>query len=166
MHPHYLLFIFILRWCLDSISMQMKLREIELLQKFSLQIIFSLLLIRSAPFLELTLAYQYYMHIQKFSFQIVNEAAKFRYRSGNQFNCGGNKFKLWRQCYSRHGRFFKVCFYFPGLTIRAPYGAVGHGGHYHSQSPEAFFCHVPGIKVNPYHNISILRQFFLHPWLL
>ncbi|THG20557.1 hypothetical protein TEA_005197 [Camellia sinensis var. sinensis] len=53
--------------------------------------------------------------------QIVNEAAKFRYRSGNQFNCGG-------------------------LTIRAPYGAVGHGGHYHSQSPEAFFCHVPGIK--------------------
>ncbi|KAH0939643.1 hypothetical protein HID58_007104, partial [Brassica napus] len=29
----------------------------------------------------------------------------------------------------------------------APYGAVGHGGHYHSQSPEAFFCHAPGIKV-------------------
>ncbi|CAI7823016.1 unnamed protein product [Closterium sp. NIES-53] len=54
--------------------------------------------------------------------QIVNEAAKYRYRSGNQFNCGG-------------------------LTIRAPYGAVGHGGHYHSQSPEAFFCHVPGLKV-------------------
>ena len=26
-------------------------------------------------------------------------------------------------------------------------GAVGHGGHYHSQSPEAFFCHVPGLKV-------------------
>ncbi|CAK8577647.1 unnamed protein product [Lathyrus sativus] len=54
--------------------------------------------------------------------QIVNEAAKFRYQSGNQFNCGG-------------------------LTIRTPYGVVGHGGHYHSQSPEAFFCHVPGIKV-------------------
>jgi 2-oxoisovalerate dehydrogenase E1 component beta subunit len=53
--------------------------------------------------------------------QIVNEAAKYRYRSGNMFNTGG-------------------------LTIRAPYGAVGHGGHYHSQSPEAFFCHVPGIK--------------------
>lgn len=34
-----------------------------------------------------------------------------------------------------------------GLTIRSPYGAVGHGGHYHSQSPEAFFCHAPGIKV-------------------
>ncbi len=26
-------------------------------------------------------------------------------------------------------------------------GAVGHGGHYHSQSPEAFFTHVPGVKV-------------------
>lgn len=39
------------------------------------------------------------------------------------------------------------CSFFSGLTIRAPYGAVGHGGHYHSQSPEAFFCHVPGIKV-------------------
>lgn len=34
-----------------------------------------------------------------------------------------------------------------GLTIRTPYGAVGHGGHYHSQSPESFFCHVPGLKV-------------------
>lgn len=54
--------------------------------------------------------------------QIVNEAAKFRYRSGNQFNCGG-------------------------LTIRAPSGAVGHGALYHSQSPEAYFCHTPGLKV-------------------
>lgn len=54
--------------------------------------------------------------------QIVNEAAKYRYRSGGLFNSGG-------------------------LTVRAPYGAVGHGGHYHSQSPEAFFTHVPGLKV-------------------
>lgn len=54
--------------------------------------------------------------------QIVNEAAKFRYRSGNQFNCGG-------------------------LTIRTPCGAVGHGGLYHSQSPEAYFTHTPGLKV-------------------
>lgn len=54
--------------------------------------------------------------------QIVNEAAKFRFRSGNQFNCGG-------------------------LTIRTPCGAVGHGGLYHSQSPEAYFCHTPGLKV-------------------
>lgn len=54
--------------------------------------------------------------------QLVNEAAKFRYRSGGAFDCGG-------------------------LTIRTPYGAVGHGGHYHSQSPEGFFAHVPGLKV-------------------
>jgi len=54
--------------------------------------------------------------------QIVNEAAKFRYRSGNQFNCGG-------------------------LTFRTPCGAVGHGGLYHSQSPEAYFTHTPGLKV-------------------
>lgn len=54
--------------------------------------------------------------------QIVNEAAKYRYRSGDQFDVGG-------------------------LTIRSPYGAVGHGGHYHSQSPEAYFCHTPGLKV-------------------
>jgi 2-oxoisovalerate dehydrogenase E1 component beta subunit len=45
-----------------------------------------------------------------------------RYRSGGDFSCGG-------------------------LTVRAPCGAVGHGGHYHSQSPEAFFTHVPGLKV-------------------
>jgi hypothetical protein len=25
--------------------------------------------------------------------------------------------------------------------------AVGHGGHYHSQSPEAFLTHCPGIVV-------------------
>jgi len=54
--------------------------------------------------------------------QIVNETAKFRYRSGNQFQVGG-------------------------LTIRAPYGGGISGGHYHSQSPEAFFTHVPGLKV-------------------
>ncbi len=28
-----------------------------------------------------------------------------------------------------------------------PAGAVGHGGHYHSQSPEAYFAHTPGLKV-------------------
>ena len=55
--------------------------------------------------------------------QIVNEAAKYRYRSGNQFDCGG-------------------------LTIRMPVMAVGHGGHYHSQSPEAHFAHTPGLKVS------------------
>merc|ERR1711953_937063 len=54
--------------------------------------------------------------------QIVNEAAKYRYRSGNEFDCGG-------------------------LTIRSPCSAVGHGALYHSQSPEAYFAHTPGIKV-------------------
>jgi pyruvate/2-oxoglutarate/acetoin dehydrogenase E1 component len=72
-----------------------------------------------------------YLYIQLLV-QIVNEAAKFRYRSGNEFNCGG-------------------------LTIRSPYGAVGHGGHYHSQSPEAFFCHVPGLKVK-----FVPSAYFLH----
>lgn len=54
--------------------------------------------------------------------QIVNEAAKYRYRSGNLFDCGR-------------------------LTFRAPCSAVGHGALYHSQSPEAYFAHTPGIKV-------------------
>lgn len=54
--------------------------------------------------------------------QIVNEAAKFRYRTGNQFDIGG-------------------------LTIRTPWGAVGHGALYHSQSPEALFAHVAGLKI-------------------
>lgn len=54
--------------------------------------------------------------------QIVNEAAKYRYRSGNTFNVGS-------------------------LTFRAPCGAVGHGALYHSQSPEAYFAHTPGLKI-------------------
>ncbi|MCP8688551.1 alpha-ketoacid dehydrogenase subunit beta [Marinobacterium sedimentorum] len=54
--------------------------------------------------------------------QIVNEAAKFRYRSGNLFDVGG-------------------------LTIRTPYGGGIAGGLYHSQSPEAYFAHTPGLKI-------------------
>jgi len=54
--------------------------------------------------------------------QIVNETAKFRYRSGNEFNVGS-------------------------LTIRTPYGGGIAGGLYHSQSPEANFTHTPGLKV-------------------
>ncbi|PRT56050.1 2-oxoisovalerate dehydrogenase subunit beta, mitochondrial [Wickerhamiella sorbophila] len=54
--------------------------------------------------------------------QLVNEAAKMRYRSGSQFTSGG-------------------------LTVRMPCGAVGHGGLYHSQSGEAFFSHAPGLRV-------------------
>ena len=54
--------------------------------------------------------------------QIVNESAKYRYRSGNLFNVAG-------------------------LTIRAPYGGGIAGGLYHSQSPEAYFAHTPGLKI-------------------
>ncbi|KAH7131827.1 thiamine diphosphate-binding protein [Dendryphion nanum] len=55
--------------------------------------------------------------------QIVNEAAKFRYREGDT---GGNV---------------------GGLVIRMPCGGVGHGALYHTQSPESLFCHIPGFKV-------------------
>lgn len=67
--------------------------------------------------------------------QIVNETAKFRYRSGGQFSCGT-------------------------LTIRTPYGGGIAGGHYHSQSPEAFFAHCPGLRIvvprNPYQAKGLL----------
>jgi len=60
--------------------------------------------------------------------QIVNELAKFRYRSGGQYSCP--------------------------IVIRTPVGGGIRGGHYHSQSPEALFIHTPGLKVvtpsNPY----------------
>ncbi|KAJ7112455.1 thiamine diphosphate-binding protein [Mycena crocata] len=54
--------------------------------------------------------------------QLVNEAAKVRYRSGGQYNVGG-------------------------LTIRTPTMSVGHGGLYHSQSPEGFFMGAAGLKI-------------------
>ncbi len=53
--------------------------------------------------------------------QIVNELAKMRYRTGNQYTCP--------------------------LVIRTPYGGGIHGGHYHSQSPEAQFLHTPGLFI-------------------
>jgi 2-oxoisovalerate dehydrogenase E1 component beta subunit len=53
--------------------------------------------------------------------QIVNELAKFRYRSGGQYPAP--------------------------MVIRTPYGGGIRGGHYHSQSPEAYFVHTPGLKV-------------------
>src|SRR5204862_7719884 len=33
------------------------------------------------------------------------------------------------------------------IVIRAPFGGGVHGGLYHSQSIEAFYAHVPGLKV-------------------
>jgi len=74
--------------------------------------------------------------------QIVNESAKFRYRSGNEFNVGG-------------------------LTIRTPYGGGIAGGHYHSQSPEAYFAHTPGLKIvmprNPYEAKGLLLSSIFDP---
>jgi len=53
--------------------------------------------------------------------QIVNEIAKYRYRGGGAGAAN--------------------------ITIRAPCSAVGHGSMYHSQSPESFFAHSPGLKI-------------------
>ena len=68
--------------------------------------------------------------------QIVNEAAKMCYRSNGQWTVP--------------------------LTIRAPYGGGISGGLYHSQSLEAFFSHVPGLKVvipsNPYDAKGLLKS--------
>jgi 2-oxoisovalerate dehydrogenase E1 component beta subunit len=51
--------------------------------------------------------------------QVVNMAAKFHYRTGTSVP----------------------------LVIRAPSGGGVHGGPFHSQNPEAWFVHVPGLKV-------------------
>jgi 2-oxoisovalerate dehydrogenase E1 component beta subunit len=53
--------------------------------------------------------------------QIVSELAKMRYRSGGQYACP--------------------------MVVRAPYGGGIKGGHYHSQSAEAYFTHTAGLKV-------------------
>ena len=53
--------------------------------------------------------------------QIVSEVARLRYRSAGQFVAP--------------------------LTIRSPYGGGIYGGQTHSQSPEALFTHVAGLKV-------------------
>jgi len=60
--------------------------------------------------------------------QIVNELAKYRYRSGGEFPAP--------------------------VVIRTPVGGGIRGGHYHSQSPESVFVHQAGLVVlapsNPY----------------
>src|SRR6202142_862085 len=53
--------------------------------------------------------------------QIVNELAKIRYRSGGEYSAP--------------------------VVIRMPVGGGIKGGHYHSQSPEALFTHIPGLQV-------------------
>jgi 2-oxoisovalerate dehydrogenase E1 component beta subunit len=73
--------------------------------------------------------------------QIINEAAKIRYRSNGDFGCP--------------------------LVVRAPFGGGIHGGLYHSQSVEAFFAHVPGLKVvipgNPYDAKGLLKSAIRDP---
>jgi 2-oxoisovalerate dehydrogenase E1 component beta subunit len=53
--------------------------------------------------------------------QIVSELAKLRWRSAGQYSCP--------------------------VIVRAPYGGGIKGGLYHSQSPEAYFCHTAGLTV-------------------
>jgi 2-oxoisovalerate dehydrogenase E1 component beta subunit len=68
--------------------------------------------------------------------QIVSEAAKMCYRSNGDWTVP--------------------------MVIRAPYGGGIGGGLYHSQSVEAFFTHVPGLKViipsNPYDARGLLKS--------
>jgi len=66
--------------------------------------------------------------------QVVNQAAKMRYMSGGQVKIP--------------------------MVIRIPTGASGRGAQ-HAQSPEAFFTHVPGLKVaapsSPYDAKGLLK---------
>src|SRR6478752_1812847 len=68
--------------------------------------------------------------------QILSEMARMRFRSNNGFNLP--------------------------MTVRAPYGGGVHGALYHSQSVEAFYTHVPGLKVvipsTPYDAKGLLRS--------
>lgn len=68
--------------------------------------------------------------------QIVQEAARIHYRSNGDWEVP--------------------------LVIRVPYGGGIHGALYHSQSVEAFFAHVPGLKVvtpaTPYDAKGLLKS--------
>ena len=73
--------------------------------------------------------------------QIISEAAKMTYRSNGEWTVP--------------------------MVIRAPYGGGISGGLYHSQSVEAFFTHVPGLKVvipsNPYDAKGLLKSAIRDP---
>jgi 2-oxoisovalerate dehydrogenase E1 component subunit beta len=73
--------------------------------------------------------------------QLVSEAARIRYRSNGAFNVP--------------------------MVVRAPYGGGVHGALYHSQSIEAFYGHVPGLKVvvpsTPYDVKGMLRAALRDP---
>jgi len=73
--------------------------------------------------------------------QITSEVAKMRYRSGAQFTCP--------------------------MVIRTPFGGGIRGGLYHSQSPEAYFTHTPGLVVvvpaDPYDCKGLLKAAIRSP---
>jgi 2-oxoisovalerate dehydrogenase E1 component beta subunit len=73
--------------------------------------------------------------------QIVSEVARLHYRSNGAWSVP--------------------------ITIRTPYGAGIHGGPYHSQSIEAFYAHVPGLKVitvaTPYDAKGLLKSAIRDP---
>jgi 2-oxoisovalerate dehydrogenase E1 component beta subunit len=73
--------------------------------------------------------------------QLVSEAARLRYRSNGDFGVP--------------------------MVVRAPYGGGVHGALYHSQSIEAFYGHVPGLKVvtpvTPYDAKGMLRAAIRDP---
>jgi 2-oxoisovalerate dehydrogenase E1 component beta subunit len=73
--------------------------------------------------------------------QIVSQAARLRYRSNGSWTCP--------------------------IVIRTPYGGGIHGGLYHSQSIEATFAHIPGLKVvapsTPYDAKGLLIQSIRDP---
>ena len=73
--------------------------------------------------------------------QLVSEAARMRYRSNGAFSVP--------------------------MVVRAPYGGGVHGALYHSQSIEAFYGHVPGLKVvvpsTPYDVKGMLRAALRDP---
>ncbi len=73
--------------------------------------------------------------------QIVSEAARMRYRSNGDFGVP--------------------------LVIRTPWGGGIHGALYHSQSIEAFYGHIPGLKVvvpsTPYDATGMLRSAIRDP---
>jgi len=73
--------------------------------------------------------------------QIVDEAARMRYRSNGAFGVP--------------------------MVIRMPWGGAVRGALYHSQSVEAFYAHVPGLKValpaTPYDITGMLRSAIRDP---
>jgi 2-oxoisovalerate dehydrogenase E1 component beta subunit len=73
--------------------------------------------------------------------QIMSEVARLRYRSNGDWGCP--------------------------MVIRMPYGGGIHGALYHSQSIEAIYTHVPGLKVvapiDPYDAKGMLRESIADP---